>query len=229
MYNTLFKSIIDNFLKNPIYIVIIVLVIILPIILPKKRKRKKTNEEKGAIGEKNIKIELEKIPGYKKITNNVYLPSKNGETTEVDLIMIHENGIFFIESKNYNGWIFGKEIDYEWTQSLNKNSRIRFYNPLKQNKGHINAFLKLKSDFPKENIYSIVVFGNNAELKNINYDSKGVSVIKNNELVDTISKINKINSKKMSNKEVDDIYNLLKKYSNVSKETKEKHISNIRK
>lgn len=28
-----------------------------------------------------------------------------GKTTEIDLLMIHEKGIFVFESKNYSGWI----------------------------------------------------------------------------------------------------------------------------
>lgn len=52
---------------------------------------------------------LEKINGASRILTNVYLPKGNGETTEIDLIYIHETGIYVLESKNYSGWIFGDE------------------------------------------------------------------------------------------------------------------------
>ena len=41
-----------------------------------------------------------------------------GRTSEIDLLMIHEKGIFVFESKNYSGWIFGSADQLHWTQSL---------------------------------------------------------------------------------------------------------------
>ena len=40
---------------------------------------------------------------------NLYIPKANDETTEIDVVLIHPKGFFVIESKNYNGWIFGNE------------------------------------------------------------------------------------------------------------------------
>lgn len=37
---------------------------------------------------------------------NIYVPY-NGKTSEIDVLMIREKGIFVFESKNYSGWIFG--------------------------------------------------------------------------------------------------------------------------
>lgn len=49
---------------------------------------------------------------------NCYLPRENNKTTEVDVILISEDGIFAFESKNYSGWIFGNEKSKTWTQTL---------------------------------------------------------------------------------------------------------------
>ena len=49
---------------------------------------------------------------------NLYIPKLNDETTEVDVVLIHPKGFFVIESKNYNGWIFGSEKNRYWTQTL---------------------------------------------------------------------------------------------------------------
>lgn len=46
------------------------------------------------------------------------MPKTNGETTEIDLILIHETGIYVIESKNYKGWIFESEEQKNWIQTL---------------------------------------------------------------------------------------------------------------
>ena len=45
---------------------------------------------------------------------NVYLPKGNNETTEIDVLMIGQNGIIVFESKNYSGWIFGDERYRSW-------------------------------------------------------------------------------------------------------------------
>ena len=44
------------------------------------------------------------------VLKNAYVPLKN-KSTEIDLLMIHEKGIFVFESKNYSGCIFGKADD----------------------------------------------------------------------------------------------------------------------
>ena len=49
---------------------------------------------------------------------NVYIPKENGETTEIDVLMISKKGIFVFESKNYSGWIFGSEKQKSWYQTL---------------------------------------------------------------------------------------------------------------
>lgn len=38
------------------------------------------------------------IPGYQKVLRNLYVPY-NGKTSERDVLMIHEKGIFVFESK----------------------------------------------------------------------------------------------------------------------------------
>ena len=71
---------------------------------------------------------------------NCYLPAKKDETSEVDVIMIADSGIYVFESKNYSGWIFGSEQSKSWTQTLpngKKARKERFYKPIMQNKTHI--------------------------------------------------------------------------------------------
>lgn len=57
------------------------------------------------------------IAGDLVVLKNVYVPTGN-KTTEIDMLMIHEKGIFVIESKNYSGWIFGDYNQLNWTQSF---------------------------------------------------------------------------------------------------------------
>ena len=79
---------------------------------------------------------------------NVYVPKENGETSEIDVIMIHHKGIFVFESKNYSGWIFGSETQRMWTQTLPKgrkrSHKESFYNPIIQNVGMFVIFKKVE-------------------------------------------------------------------------------------
>ena len=75
----------------------------------------------GWTGETLTEVELlfVKLFGKKgKMLRNVYIPKGNGETSEIDVLYISRKGIFVFESKNYSGWIFGKESDQYWTVSL---------------------------------------------------------------------------------------------------------------
>ena len=56
-------------------------------------------KDKGQAGEMQIYNVLEQLEGQKAIISNCYLPLKDSGTTEVDLILIHESGIYVIESK----------------------------------------------------------------------------------------------------------------------------------
>ena len=131
-------------------------------------------EEKGEIGEDIIYRDLARIKGRKAFLPNCYIPKHNGGTTEIDLIFLHESGVYVIESKNYSGWIFGDEEQEYWTQCLQSVGGIaakkQFYNPLWQNEIHIYALMELLQDdtFP---YYSYIVFGDNCELKNIRLTS----------------------------------------------------------
>ena len=72
----------------------------------------------GSIGEHFVRQALLPLEGYKKLLSNCYLPKSDGTFTEIDVILLHESGIYVVESKNYSGWIFGKDYEQYWTQSL---------------------------------------------------------------------------------------------------------------
>ena len=132
--------------------------------------------DKGKYGEYLSFNWLEKIRGEHKILTNVYLPKGNGETTEVDLIYIHETGIYVLESKNYSGWIFGDEKSKYWMQTLENRHKEKFYNPIWQNNTHIKYLIKLLNA-NEEFIKSIIVFSDRCTIKKMEVSSENVSVI----------------------------------------------------
>ncbi len=73
---------------------------------------------------------------YRRI-DNVILPSTNG-TTQVDHILVSTFGIFVIETKNMDGWIFGAADQDRWTQ-VKFGKKYQFQNPLRQNYRHTKS------------------------------------------------------------------------------------------
>jgi hypothetical protein len=108
---------------------------------------------KGFIGEWIVKRRLKKLPPEYHVLHNILLPNDEN-TSQIDHIVVSPYGIFSIETKNYQGWIYGKESQYQWTQVFGRN-KFKFYNPIIQNKSHIKAL----NNIIKENvIHSMIVF-----------------------------------------------------------------------
>ncbi len=95
--------------------------------------------------------------------NNVTIPTSNG-TTQIDHIIVSRYGIFVIETKNMEGWIFGDEKQPQWTQSL-YGKKFRFQNPLHQNYRHTKALEEFLG-LPTSLFHSVVCFvGETSKLK----------------------------------------------------------------
>ena len=183
---------------------------------------------KGNYGEFLTFSYLEKLGGHHKLMTNLYLPKKDGSTTEIDLIMLCETGIYVFESKNYSGWIFGDEKNKNWTQCLPNKQKNRFYNPIWQNKGHISA-LKSAVEIDKADFYkSYIIFSERCTLKKISVTSPSVKVIKRDALIRTIKKDIDSSSKLMSAEEVNSLYSKLQKYTCADETVKKAHVENIK-
>lgn len=128
----------------------------------RKYKAKDFNYEGEELVYKKIKAEFDK--SYHLI-NNVTLPKGDNGSVQIDHILISEFGIFVIETKHYSGWIFGKEEDYQWTQTFKTQEKYKFLNPIKQNEGHIKQLSQLIYDTPINSFISIVVFTGEGEIK----------------------------------------------------------------
>jgi len=94
--------------------------------------------------------------------NNITLQTSNG-TTQIDHIIVSKYGIFVVESKNMDGWIFGNEKSPQWTQNL-FGKKFKFQNPLHQNYRHTKALEEFLG-IPTEYLISIVMFWGECEFK----------------------------------------------------------------
>ena len=103
----------------------------------------KAPDEKGPLGEYLIKYGLDNnlaTTGYPTYTNLI-VPGTDASANiaEIDVLLLTAKGIFVFEFKNYAGWIFGSANQRQWTVSLAKDKRERFYSPVLQNRTHIRA------------------------------------------------------------------------------------------
>lgn len=187
----------------------------------------KTIFDKGNYGEFLTFTKLEKLSDQNKLLTNLYIPRDDGTTTEVDLVMISPTGIYVFESKNYSGWIFGDEKNKNWTQTLENGQKNRFYNPIWQNKAHINA-LKTVLNLNDDAFKSYIIFSERCTLKKINVTSSNVKVIKRDQLIKNVKKDIKDFPEIFTSDEVNKIYSSLQKYTNVDEDIKQAHIEAIK-
>ena len=137
---------------------------------------------KGSFGERQVSKLLQSLdPDRYVLLNDLYIPRENGTTTQIDHVLISDKGLFVIETKNYNGWIFGSQNSKYWTQVIYKRKE-KFYNPIWQNSGHIKELRHFLGDSYNDlPIYSIIVFGKQATLK-FKEPFQNVKVIKSRDL-----------------------------------------------
>jgi hypothetical protein len=88
----------------------------------------------------------------------------DGETTQIDHVLVSRFGVFVIETKDYKGWIFAGATDRNWTQVLYR-SKFKFQNPIRQNYKHVHAIRALLDFLPPDAIRSVVVFTGDATFR----------------------------------------------------------------
>ena len=113
---------------------------------------------KGAQGERLVANRLKDLdPAHYRTFHDLYLPRPDGSgSTQVDHVVISRFGIFVIETKYLNGWIFGNARQKMWTQSI-YGRNTQFQNPLHQNHLHVLA-LKGFLGLPERSFHSLVFF-----------------------------------------------------------------------
>lgn len=112
---------------------------------------------KGHIGELLVRLfahwKLDKQTYHR--LHNVTLNTPDG-TTQIDHVFISPFGVFVLETKNMQGWIFGGEHQAQWTQKIYRNT-YRFQNPLRQNYKHLKA-LEATLGVDMAHLHSVITF-----------------------------------------------------------------------
>jgi len=178
----------------------------------------------GNLGEYETSLKLEEYNSNAKLLFDLYIPKENGKTAQIDSIMINNYGIYIIESKNISGTIYGSEDDKYWTIVYTNGQKNKgYYNPVLQNKVHTNAVIKL---FPNinPNLYEqYVVLSERCKIGKMNISNKYIHVVKRENLVESLLSRQDELQPKLSDNEVNMIYNELLRYTKASKKIREEH------
>jgi restriction system protein len=189
------------------------------------------NSIQGWLGEKTTQFDLwMQLDGdtYKRF-HNLIIQTQNG-TTQIDHVLVSRFGIFVIETKNYNGRIYGSNTYRSWTQFLG-GTKYSFQNPLRQNYRHTRTLAE-QLGIDESKIHSVVVFVGEAELKTdmpSNVLTSGLFTVLTSgpfttELAEYIQQFNQI---VFSNKELARLEDMLTEFQETAVSTKE-HVSNLK-
>lgn len=94
--------------------------------------------------------------------NNITLQTANG-TTQIDHAVVSKFGIFVIEAKNIDGWIFGDAKSPQWSV-VKPGRKYRMQNPLHQNYRHVKAVVEFLG-VEERKVHSMVMFWGECEFK----------------------------------------------------------------
>lgn len=178
-------------------------------------------EERGEQGEFQVSELLASIARPQDIIiNNIILFNANsGKSSQIDHIFISSSGVYVIETKNYSGYIFGKENEEKWTEVLSNGTKNQFYSPVKQNNSHLYLLRKLIGD--KIPMKGLVVF-TNGDIRNVSSQS----VIDLSGLKRYLSSQNDI---LLSSNDIQNIYNEIIRNKDSYRISQEEHLVNIKK
>lgn len=190
-----------------------------------------TNLNRGTKSERKMVLKILKS-GIKStaIFHDIYLNNGNGKYSQIDLVVATEVGIVVFEIKEYSGWIFGRDNQIYWTQLLAYGKRkYKFYNPILQNKKHVED-LKKFTNFDGIPVFSMIVFFGDCQFKNLIDLPSRTFLTKSNTVMNRFNQILESNQPvKYENKW--EIANLLKQAAKNGDNSiiREKHIENIEK
>lgn len=170
---------------SPLLGIITLLTIIIAIIFALNEWRKNmallrtvTDTHRGTWSERKLILNLLKfdIPAIT-IFHDLYVEKHRGYYSQIDAVVLTKVGIIVFEVKDYSGWIFGTGHQNYWTQVLAYGKeKHKFYNPVLQNKGHIEALRNKLRGFCNVPFYSVIVFYGRCSLQDISYIPTGTYI-----------------------------------------------------
>ncbi|MCD0465424.1 nuclease-related domain-containing protein [Flavobacterium sp. ENC] len=190
-----------------------------------------TKSHRGTKTERNLVLKLLKA-GFpaQTIFHDLYLRDKYDNYSQIDLVLATKVGIIVFEVKKYSGWIFGTGNQNKWTQVLAYGKeKYYFYNPILQNKKHVENLKATLPDFQNIPFFSVVVFFGDCEFRDVSFIPNNTFLAKSPRVVDVVKKILKENEP-ANYKSKRDVVNVLSAAveNGNNEKISEQHIKNIK-
>lgn len=204
-----------SFSLNNFYISFVFFIVSIIIFSIVNKKNKDLNKhlrnfnrmKSGHDGEVKVIETLKKLPDSYYIINDFRI-TVNRRTSQIDHVVVGPTGIFAIETKNWQGTLYGKAENIHWKVVMPDGNSRNAYNPIKQNETHTRRMEELLKKFLGKNFYleSIVVL-THPNVK-IMFESDIVPVLKPDKLCNYIESYNQLH---LSETEVEQIKDLIMK------------------
>ena len=175
------------------------------------KRYKKVENSPGTEGEYQTSLALEKrVRGNRRFVFNAYIPCRSGGSTETDIAMIHEKGIFVIENKNYSGRVKGR-ADREYWEHIQSGRRQTFYSPVYQNLGHVRHIRRLLEERGyRLPMVSVVVFNDRLERLQVRRKGRDVIVCRSRRAPGAINRRLRRMERVLGERELEEVYEILK-------------------
>ena len=174
----------------------------------------------GEMGECQLIRKLSGCLGQGHSLHHVYVPLKDGGITEIDVILINENGIAVFENKHYSGTVYGNYSDPCW-RHLFEGRSYDIYSPVLQNRNHIKALTELPEIQNYKNaVYGIVTFSGKEAFKVNRLDRDKDKVCHISHVCESVKKRNLF----LTKQEIEKLYQAILPLTQATEEQKQNHI-----
>lgn len=181
-----------------------------------------------AILENRIESELNAHFPNAKILRNVYLPKYDGTTTEIDIMMISNDGIFLIEAKNLAARLDGDWSKEKITAIYESGTSYEILNPIIQNSGHYAHLVKLLSINGKHVVKNIVCIGDTTYYSISTTIPSYAKICRAGNLAKVIKEKGEYSKGVLSDIQVCNYYETIEAEASKNDAVAEKHINDIR-
>jgi hypothetical protein len=189
--------------------------------------KKVTQLHRGTWSERNLVLKLLKN-GFppETIFHDLYIKKRNGNYSQIDLVVITQVGVIVVEVKHFSGWVYGVGNREKWVQLFNYGKeKHQFYNPIFQNEQHIQSLKNQLTPFNNIPFYSLIVFYGSCKLKKISNIPVTTKIVYSHRVIQEIKSLLQ-NSNLSPRIDTTEIYQILKEgvRNGENKEIQKQHI-----
>lgn len=186
---------------------------------------------KGGFGERLAAYYSKTVFSDAYVLHDVLIDGKDEHKSQIDLIIIAASGIYVVEVKTFSdAKIYGDGRKRDWQYYLGGH-RYDFYNPIMQNKKHIEYLKKMLSDFAKVEFYSVVLMlCDDCKVSNVNRSDRVDTVVCTS--LPAMNRAMKMfleaNETKLSPADTRKIYDYIKENQEQGKEARRAHKEDVK-